>query len=222
MKEIPTSFIISSRLATLEPKDIVRIVYLCGSKWNDTQVTSRMKRYPNIPIIGVGISNPVELSRVIASDIPVIHIQNDCKALIAVQKRSTRNIKLYNRFLMINSAFMWGLFGYKMMNNKLFKKGQDYVQFSLFEKGKLPVPNHIMVGCLATITAILSMVTRRILNRVRSEYSYFQQEEKVILIRNDVQYSNFSYFIRTVIPYCFIGFSVYNFRKLYNQLIQTP
>ncbi|GAA5794928.1 hypothetical protein HPULCUR_000276 [Helicostylum pulchrum] len=86
-----------------------------------------MKRYPNTPIIGVGISNPVELSRVISSNIPVIHIQND--------------------------SFIWGLFGYKMMNNKLFKRGQDYVQFSLFEKGKLPVPNHIMFGCLATVTS---------------------------------------------------------------------
>ncbi|KAI9361363.1 hypothetical protein BD770DRAFT_408524 [Pilaira anomala] len=142
MKEIPTRFIISSRLSTLEPKEIIRIVYLAGSQWNEKQVKERMAKYPNRPFMGVGISNPQELSQVIKNDIPVIHIQEDCKALLGVQKRWVRNIKIWNRILNLTSASVWGLFSFKVIHIiQLLKRGDSNVQFPVFERGNLPIPN---------------------------------------------------------------------------------
>lgn len=215
MLDIPSCFVISSRLSTLDSKEVVGIIQLAGKKWNENQVLKRMNKYPVTPIIGVGISNPQELSRVISGDIPVMHIQDDCKALQAVQKRNIRNSRLCNRFVMMNSASLWGLFIHKMINNQgLFKRGQDIIQVPIFETGNLPIPNYIVGICTISITFILSWITKRILfNKIRNEYEYYMENNQVILIRNDVLYSKTRYIIQTLIPYCFIGLSVYHFKK---------
>lgn len=218
MLDIPASFIISSRLSTLDSKDILRIIHLAQEKWNQAQVQHRMTKYKDTPIIGVGISNPQELSRVISSDIPIIHIQNDCKALQAVQKRHIAKTRFKNQLIMMGTSCLWGLFGYQVINttSKILKRGSDMVQLPIFENGNLPIPNYIICGYTVSMTVILSWISKRLLyNRIRMEYQYCEKEKEFLLLRNDVLYGKFRFFVQTIIPYCFIGLSVYRYKKSY-------
>ncbi|CAO3642154.1 unnamed protein product [Mucor hiemalis] len=135
-----------------------------------------MRHCKETPIIGVGISNPQELSRVMYNNIPVIHIQNDCKSLQAVQRKYIRNIKIWNRLLMIGTSSLWGLFGYGLIHCN-FKRGNDTTQIRIFENGNIPVPNYIIVAGSLTFTFILSWITKKLLlQNIRKEYQYHLQD----------------------------------------------
>lgn len=206
MLEVPSQFVISSRLSTLEAKEILEIIQFTAKIWNEKSVEQRMKRYPSIPIMGVGISNPQELQRVISGDIPVIHIQDNCEALQAVQKREIRNRHFYHRWLLLSSASIWGIWiGQLVKSMRLLKRGHDVIQVPLFEKGNLPIPNYMMGLCTLSVTCLLSWFTQRVHQKIRHEYAYFMDKKHMILVRNDVLYSKRRYFLQTVIPYCFIG-----------------
>ncbi|KAG1077296.1 hypothetical protein G6F42_024939 [Rhizopus arrhizus] len=130
MIDIPASFIISSRLSVLDSKDILRVVHLAQQKWKESQVKSRMQQHSKTPLLAVGISNPQELSTVIASDIPIIHIENDCKALQAVQKREIQHQRHKSRVYMTLVSSLWGYLLYQLKYNGIFrlKRGTDVVQ----------------------------------------------------------------------------------------------
>lgn len=213
MLELPSSFVISSRLSTLDAKDVLGILHFAGKKWNERQVLARMRRYPATPVMGVGISNPQELHRVICGDIPVIHIQKDCEALQAVQKRDIRHQRLYHGFAMINAASVWGLFIQKMMKGGIFERGQDVVQVAVFETGNIPIPNYVIGICTLSMTVILAWISKRVHHKMVHEYAYYMEDKQMILIRKDVLYSKGRLFLQTVIPYCFIGLSVYHYKN---------
>ena len=214
MVNIPPTFITSSRLSTLEPKDILTILQLTEKKWNRTQIEKRMSLYKETPLVGVGISNPQELDRVVYQDIPVIHIEKECKSLQAVQKKSARNIWFINRLLFVGTASMWGLFGYNILNKRFFKRGSDITQIAVLEKGTIPIPNYMVATFTLSMTCLLSWMTKRLLyNRMRTEYEYNDQEGECILYRNDVIYSKLQYFLRVILPYCGFSLSFYSIMK---------
>jgi hypothetical protein len=212
MLDIPASFIISSRLSVLGSKEISSIIQLAQTRWKESQIQQRIKQRKMI--LGVGISNPQELATVIEHDIPIIHIQHDCKSLQAVQKRRVKQQKWMHRVQFLLSSSSWGLFGYCIQKLNL-KRGLDTMELDVFEKGKLPIPNYIIgIGTL-TISVFLGYFTKRLLyNKIRkNEYEYIDKQDEFILLRNDVLYSQFRYILQTVIPYCFIGLSVYHLKQ---------
>lgn len=217
MLDIPASFIISSRLSTLDSKDILRIIHLAEPRWQEGQIKQRMLKHHSTPILGIGISNPQELSQVISSDIPIIHIQNDCKSLQAVQKRSIQQYRFTSRFLMTGTASLWGLFGHQVVSSitqvLLKSQGNDMVQLPVLESGNIPVPKYIICGYTLSVTLLLGWISKRLLyDRMRNEYQCMEKEGEFLLLRNDVLYGKFRYFIQTIIPYCFIGLSVYHYK----------
>lgn len=212
MLELNPSFVISSRLSTLDSKDILRIIHLAEKKWNKKQIKARMRQHGGTPILGVGISNPQELSRVMYDDIPVIHIQSDCKSLQAVQRKYIRNLKIWHRVLMIGTSSLWGMFGYGL-TQFTFKRGNDTTQIRIFENGNIPVPNYILGASTLTFTFVLSWITKKLFYNIRDEYQIQVQDGECILYRNDIIYSKFKYFIRIVVPYWFIGLSVFHLKS---------
>ncbi|ORE07160.1 hypothetical protein BCV72DRAFT_187632, partial [Rhizopus microsporus var. microsporus] len=112
MFDIPNQFIVSSRLSTLDSQDILAILQTAQSKWDERILLQRMRKHPKTPLICIGISNPQELERVIGHDIPVIHIQPDCKALQRVRERHDRYQSCINQLLWIGTSSLWGLLGY--------------------------------------------------------------------------------------------------------------
>lgn len=212
MLELNPSFVISSRLSTLDSKDILRIIHLAEKRWNEKQIKARMSQHGETPVIGVGISNPQELSRVMYDDIPVIHIQSDCKSLQAVQRKYIRNLKIWHRVLMIGTSSLWGMFGYGLTQFG-FKRGNDTTQIRIFENGNIPVPNYILGASTLTFTFVLSWITKKLFCNIRDEYQIQMQDGECILYRNDIIYSKFKYFIRIVVPYWFIGLSVFHLKS---------
>ncbi|CEP09704.1 hypothetical protein [Parasitella parasitica] len=216
MIDIPASSIISSRLSVLDSKDILRVIHVAQQKWKESQVKSRMLNHKTTPLLAVGISNPQELSTVISSDIPIIHIQNDCKALQAVQRREIQHQRHKSRIYMTLLSSLWGYVFYQLKHNSMFKlkRGADAVQYGVFERGNLPLPNVTIAGITLGLTACLSWVTKRILSQKRLQYDYIQQNEEFVVVRNDILYSKASFFARDVIPYCVIGLGVFCYKKI--------
>jgi hypothetical protein len=216
MIDIPASFIISSRLSVLDSKDILRIIHVAQQKWKESQVRDRMLHYNKTPLLAVGISNPQELATVISNDIPVIHVQNDCKALQAVQKRDIQNQRRKSRIYMTLISSLWGFFLYQSKYNNIFKlkRGADAVQLRVFERGSLPLPNTMIAGIGVGLTMCLTWITKRILYKKRMQYDYIEEDDEFILLRNDILFSRFSYFITGVIPYCIIGLGMFSYKRI--------
>lgn len=212
MLDIPASFIISSRLSVLDSKEISNIIHLAQSRWNESQVQQRIKQ--GKMILGVGIANPQELATVMAYNVPIIHIRHDCISLQAVQKRREKQQKWIHGVQFLLSSSSWGLFGYYLQKLNL-KRGMDTMELDVFEKGKLPIPHYIIFLGTLTISVSLGYFTKRLLyNKIRkNEYEYIDKQDIFILLRNDILYSRFRYFLQTVIPYCFIGLSVYRLKQ---------
>ncbi|KAI8640045.1 hypothetical protein BD408DRAFT_420379 [Parasitella parasitica] len=216
MIDIPASAIISSRLSVLDSKDILRVIHVAQQKWKESQVKSRMLNHKTTPLLAVGISNPQELSIVICSDIPVIHIQNGCKALQAVLRKQIHHQRHKSRIYMTLLSSLWGYVFYQLKHNSMFKlkRGADAVQFGVFERGNLPLPNVTIAGITIGLTACLTWVTKRILFQKRMQYNYVHQNEEFVILRNDVLCSRASYLARDVIPYCVIGLGVFWYKKI--------
>ncbi|KAL9539663.1 hypothetical protein MBANPS3_010131 [Mucor bainieri] len=201
MIDIPASFIISSRLSVLDSKDILRVIHLAQLKWSESQVKSRMQQHSTAPLLAVGISNPQELATVIASDIPIIHIENDCKALQAVQKREIQHQRRKSRVYMALLSSLWGVLLYQLKYNGLFRlaRGTEVVDLRVFERGRLPLPNMVVAGISLGVTACLAWITKRRLHRKRMQYDYIDGgDDGFVLLRNDVSFSSFSFIARDV------------------------
>lgn len=207
MSRINSDFITNSRLSTLEPKDIVRILYLAENKWNKRKVEERMNRYSQTPIIGIGISNPQELTQVMNSDIPVIHIENDCKSLQAVQRRLLKKTRLLNRLLTSISSSLLG-YVVSFTSQLKFKRGNDMIEIEIFENGILPIPNYIIGSTTLSITCALLWLTRKLLNK--PEYIYTAKEGECILYRSDILDNNY---YKYILPCFCLGLSFYFTKK---------
>ncbi|KAF1799164.1 hypothetical protein V8B55DRAFT_1518994 [Mucor lusitanicus] len=217
MIDIPASFIISSRLSVLDSKDILRVIHLAQQKWNESQVKSRMQHHSTTPLLAVGISNPQELSTVIANDIPIIHIESDCKALQAVQKREIQHQRHKSRVYMTLLSSLWGCLLYQLKYNGLFrlKRGADVVDVRVFERGSLPLPNVMIAGISLGLTACLAWITKRRLHKKRMQYDCIDGgDDGFVLLRNDVSFSRFSFIAADVIPYCIIGLAAFSYKRI--------
>jgi len=176
-----------------------------------------MQQHSKTPLLAVGISNPQELSTVIASDIPIIHIENDCKALQAVQKREIQHQRHKSRVYMTLVSSLWGYLLYQLKYNGIFrlKRGTDVVQLRVFERGNLPLPNMMVAGISLGLTACLAWITKRLLFKKRMQYDYIDGGDgDFVIIRNDVSFSKFSFIATDVIPYCIIGLGAFSYKRI--------
>ncbi|CAO3626449.1 unnamed protein product [Mucor fragilis] len=217
MIDIPASFVISSRLSVLDSKDILRVIHLAQQRWRESQVTSRMQHHSTTPLLAVGISNPQELATVVANDIPIIHIENDCKALQAVQKREIQRQRHKSRVYLSLLSSVWGCLLYQLKYNSLFrlKRGADVVQLRVFERGSLPLPNTLVAGISLGLTACLAWITKRVLHSKRMQYGYIDGgDDGFVLLRNDVSFSRFRFLAADVIPYCIIGLATFSYKRI--------
>ncbi|KAI8082503.1 uncharacterized protein B0P05DRAFT_468044 [Gilbertella persicaria] len=211
MIELPSSYIISSRLSALDSKDVLRIVHFAQEKWKEQEIKKRMKKRGS-PILGIGISNPEELSTLVANNIPVIHIQRECKSLQALQKRHFKEKKIKNRIYLWLTSSLWGILCKFILRHKhRLKKGQDTFHFSVLNQSNVPIPHYMIGGITFTLTIGLCWITKKLLfQHIRtSEYYVHEKEGDFLLIRNDALYSKSQFIIQTIIPSFLIGFSVY-------------
>ncbi|KAI9270561.1 hypothetical protein BDA99DRAFT_502126 [Phascolomyces articulosus] len=186
MMEIPSSFIVSSKLSPLEPSEIPRIVHLARTKCRPKCLEKRMRHYPKTPIMAVNISNPHDMHRVMSADVPVIHIQQDCLALQSAQLRHTRELKYCRIAEGLLSSGLWALyFAAKRSTKRRF----------------LYVP------------VILTAYTAYFLRTSRRDYTVISEQEEnnddFVLVRNDVRRSPIQFILGTWVPYCMLGVSLY-------------
>ncbi|KAI8983503.1 hypothetical protein BDB01DRAFT_791023 [Pilobolus umbonatus] len=208
MINIPTSFIVQSRLASLESKDVGSIIGHAHNHTDEACLQSHMNNYPNRPIIGIGISNPVELKRAIDMNTPIIHIYKDCRALQGVQRRAWRAHKVNRGMMFVISSSLWGLIGHYMKRIQ-WKRGEDVVMIPITSTGSVPVSNYTMVGVTLLVTVGMSIWSNRILRSVRSSYKVIDDHGEFFLLRDNILRSTAKYYMQTVIPYWLIGFTVY-------------
>ncbi|KAI8145486.1 hypothetical protein BJV82DRAFT_603842 [Fennellomyces sp. T-0311] len=180
--DIPPAFIVSSKLSPLEPSDIPRIVHLARTRCRNDCLKARMRDHPKTPIMAVGISNPYDMQRVMTADVPVIHIQQDCRALRGAQHRHTREIRYCRAFEGILSSGLWALYCASKSSTK---------------RRLLYVP------------VILTAYTAYFLRTARRDYTALEEEDDFVLVRNDVRRSKIQFVLRTWVPYCVIGVSIY-------------
>lgn len=217
MIDLPSSCIISSRLSSLDSKEVTRIVEFAKEKWREDEIKKRMKRNRSSPILGIGISNPEELCILVSNEIPVIHIQRECKSLQALQKRYCQTRKIKNRMYLLLTSSLWGMIYKFMMKHKgKLQRGEDTFHFSLLTRSNIPVPYYMIGGLTIGLTMSLCWFTQKLLRYGirRSEYSVHEKNKVFLLIRNDALYSRSQFFMQTVVPSYLIGLSVCYFHKL--------
>ncbi|KAG2225093.1 hypothetical protein INT45_011775, partial [Circinella minor] len=193
--EIPSSFIVSSKLSPLEPTEIPRIVHLAKAKCRSKCLEKRMRLYPKTPIMAVGISNLHDIQRVMTADVPVIHIQQDCLALKSAQLRHTRELKYCRIVEGLLSSGLWAVY---FAAKRTTKRRFLYV----------PV-------ILTAYTAYFLRTSRRDYTVV-GEHLHNQQNnvnnsslDDFVLVRNDVRRSHIQFMLGTWVPYCILGVSLY-------------
>ncbi|KAI9481158.1 MAG: hypothetical protein EXX96DRAFT_607914 [Benjaminiella poitrasii] len=222
MVNLPGSCILSSRLSTLDPKDIGRIIQIAQERWEEKQISKRLQKTNDAEqiILAVGIANPRELEKVVSSQIPVIHIRPECQSLQAEQKRMIRHRKYSVGALFVASSTIWGLFAYFVQYHvtRLFQKGQEAVELHPLEGSKVivTIPNLVVASSCLAVTVGLGWLTKCVLKMKRHAYEYHESHGEFILLRNDVLESVSGYCIKTIIPYCLIGLSVYKCKSMKN------
>ncbi|KAI9488000.1 hypothetical protein BDB00DRAFT_850597 [Zychaea mexicana] len=182
--DIPTSFIVSSKLSPLEPADIPRIVHLAKQKCRPSCLERRMRKHPKTPIMAVGISNLHDMQRVMTADVPVIHIQQDCLALRGAQLRHTRELKYCRVVEGLLSSGLWALY---------FAAVTTGTRSSMMKRRFLYVP------------MILTAYTAYFLRTSRRDYTVLEDNASFVLVRNDVRRSRVQFVLRTWVPYCILG-----------------
>ncbi|KAG1056890.1 hypothetical protein G6F46_002732 [Rhizopus delemar] len=196
MFDIPNKFIVSSRLSTLDSKEILYILQLAHSNWEEQNLSKRMRRYPKTPIICIGISNPQELERVIHDDIPIIHIQENCIALQRVQERQDRYQNYINNLLWVGTSSLWGVVGYNIKRIKSFRGTQ----------WKMVISGGVVC---------LSMWTWYIILRMKRHYKFLKDDGHAFLMRRDVLRSRRNAVMQLLIPFwLFAGYSIEEFNKV--------
>lgn len=230
MFDIPNQFIVSSRLSTLDSQDILTILQTAQSKWDERILLERMRKHPKTPLICIGISNPQELERVIGHDIPVIHIQSDCKALQRVQERYDRYQGYINQLLWIGTNSLWGLLGYSIqiivgpspdtmataiqLNPNVYSAGYQIYGFGQTIWNKLAVKKFMQrvppkwLGILCGSGVCLSLWTVYLMRRIKRHYKFIKDHEHVLLMRKDVMSARGHCWMQLFLPVCaFIGYS---------------
>ncbi|KAI9264432.1 hypothetical protein BY458DRAFT_514000 [Sporodiniella umbellata] len=193
MFNIPNKFIVSSRLSTLDSQDILRILQVTQSNWDEKILARRMRQYPQIPIICIGISNPQELDRVVNDNIPIIHIQDTCIALQRVQERQGNFMHYVNCLLWMGTSSAWFLVGYTARKTKIFEEN-----------------SRMMLGISGGVIC-LSLWTYYVVLRMRRHYLFLKEKGRVILMRKDILRSRHT-LIQILMPlWALIG---YSFEKL--------
>lgn len=221
MDNIPSYSVITSRLSRVEIKDIIDIVYcltkeqvIQGGK-EDIERRKHCKEY----ILGVGISNNEELHQLkYERGMPMIHIQRECQSLIQLEKRKTRRENIKNRvYFQLLQPLIWFWYGSKMKACfKLIKKGREVIEYKVFQKSTIPIPNYALVLFTLSTTTLLSYLTKKSISRSREkQYQFIEKKNEFFLIRNDVFYSRLHYyFYYFVTPYSLLGLLVFYNKKI--------
>ncbi|KAI8085177.1 uncharacterized protein BX664DRAFT_338735 [Halteromyces radiatus] len=197
MLNIPSSFILSSKLSPLEPKDVLRLLELAQTRWNDNCVQYCMDNHPNRPLLAAGISNPQDLQRVISYGVPVIHLEHDCQSLQGAQRRHLNDLKYIHFLEFISSAGCWGGLGALISHPRWSRKVTENV------------PAAMIYGGTTMAIVALSLYTAQFMRKLRYNYKLKMIKDEYFLLRDDVVYSGFWFVTKKIVPYCFTVASIY-------------
>lgn len=208
IREIPSSSIITSRLSRVDIQDIIKIVYSLKEIKGEQEINARtrQKQY----ILGVGISNNEELNQLkYIREMPIIHVQKECQSIIQLERTKTKSENFRNRFyFQLCQPILWIFYGIKMKQllNHL-KQGKEAVDYRLFRKSTIPIPNYAIVLFTLSTTTLLSYVTKKLITYSRKkQYQFIERNNEFFLIRNDVFYGKWHYYwYYFVFPYSFLG-----------------
>ncbi|ORY95337.1 hypothetical protein BCR43DRAFT_492824 [Syncephalastrum racemosum] len=101
--------IVSSKVSTVDPSDIPRIVQLARAKCNKRCLARRLRREDTIPALAVGIANGHDLRRALAAGVPIVHVQRDCQALKEAQHNHWQRVHGWRVAEGVFTAVAWGL-----------------------------------------------------------------------------------------------------------------
>ncbi|CAO3649493.1 unnamed protein product [Cunninghamella echinulata] len=212
MLDIPPSFIVSSKLSPLEPTDVLRLLGLAQTRWNDKCVEQSMIRYPSRPILAAGISNPQDLQRVISYGVPVIHLENECQSLQRAQQRSLKELRYIHVIGFFSTASLWGSFSALLVylpSLHLHNQHHHYHYFHIYRKFIEKLPASIIYGISTMTFVTLTLYTAQFMRSLRYSYNMFIIDKESFLLRNDVLYSNPWFFLKKVVPYCLTATTVF-------------
>ncbi|KAI8341401.1 hypothetical protein BC941DRAFT_467452 [Chlamydoabsidia padenii] len=201
MLDIPSSFILSSKLSPLEPKDVLRLLELAQTRWNDNCVERCMTTHPNRPLLAAGISNPQDLQRVITYGVPVIHLERECQSLQGAQRRHLNDLKYIHLFGFVGSASGWGGLGALISNQRYSRKLAE------------SAPAAMIYGGTTMVVVALSLYTAQFMRTLRYTYKLRMIGDEYFLLRDDVVYSGAWFVLKKIVPYCFTVVSVYSLCK---------
>ncbi|KAL0081425.1 hypothetical protein J3Q64DRAFT_1732118 [Phycomyces blakesleeanus] len=204
MIDIPSSYIVSSKLSPLEPQDVLRVLRLVQSEWNDECVKDRMNRHPT-PLIAVGIANPHDLQRVVRVGVPVIHLDRECRALKAAQARYLRELKYGQILASVGSAVLSGVLvarGLKQMNGRslralLSKKSWFWMYFG--------GAGLIWIGQVSLMRAL------------KESYGLVTLQDECFMVRRDLVVNKWRSVLQRWLPYCLLVGSVFRWTRVYSK-----
>ncbi|KAI8071297.1 hypothetical protein BC940DRAFT_234513 [Gongronella butleri] len=199
MLDVPASFIVSSKLSPLQPEDVDRLVQLVQTCWNDRCVAQLMHIQPPRPLVAAGIANPQDLTRVMTTGVPVIHLERECEALQSAQRKHWREIKRQQGIGYISSASVWGACG--ALCTVPWKR-------AWLDDGRLPAP--VIYGGTTMAVVGLGLYTAQLLRSLRYNYTIVHIDHEHFLLRDDALQSAARYLLKTLAPYCLLVVASYS------------
>ncbi|KAI9008894.1 hypothetical protein CLU79DRAFT_776252 [Phycomyces nitens] len=186
MIDVPSAYIVSSKLSPLEPQDVLRVLRLVQSEWNDDCVRDRLSRHPT-PLIAVGIANPHDLQRVVRVGVPVVHLDRECKALKGAQGRYLRELKFGQLLASAGSAGLSGV---------------------LVAMGLRMKERSRMMAWLGG-AGLLWMGQLRLMRALRESYRLVTVEDECFMVRRDLVVGRWRSVLQRWLPYCLLAGSVF-------------
>ncbi|KAI9323597.1 hypothetical protein BX666DRAFT_1888402 [Dichotomocladium elegans] len=185
MVQIPPSAIISSKLSPLKPADIPRILQCVQANCSEHCLAHHLRCKPDIALVAIGISNPHDMQRAMAANVPVIHIEKDCEALQGAYRRHVRDVKYIRLIHGLLSSSLWGFF-------LAFGRGYRYRRL---------------------YPALLAAYTVYFFRSLRQDYNVVEDKDQFLLIRDDAQRTGFQFIVKLGLPYSIQSLSIYLFSR---------
>lgn len=181
--------------------DVLRLLELAQTRWNDRCAERCMKSHPNRPLLAAGISNPQDLQRVITYGVPVIHLELECQALQSYQRRHLNEIRYLHMLGFVGSAGGWGALGALISHQKYSRKLAESVPVAVF------------YGGTTMMVVALSLYTASLMRTLRYTYKLRIIENEHFMLRDDVVYSGTWFVLKKMVPYCFTVAALYQLCK---------
>ncbi|ORX42931.1 hypothetical protein DM01DRAFT_1411732 [Hesseltinella vesiculosa] len=200
MLTIPSSFVVSSKLSPLHPEDVDRLVRLVQTYWDEECVGDIMTQHPQQPLVAAGISNPQDLSRVLTTGVPVIHLERECSSLQLSQRRYWQGTQRQQAIGYVCSSLLWGACGSVFVMP--MSKHQRWLD-------KLPAP--VVYGGTTMAVVGLGLYTAQLLRSLRYNYSTVLLDNEYFLLRDDALQSTSRYLLKTLVPYCALVVATFSY-----------